>query len=97
MQDRCDGRLKFASPELAQRYLRPGQTIILCPKCSHYHIVWDQTLTKEQGTQSSSLEEFVYDEQANANKLIERGWLCVPPNQVDELRKILNGGVNGTK
>jgi hypothetical protein len=97
MQDRCDGRLKFDSPRLAQPYVRQGQTVILCPKCNHYHIVWEQTLAKEQETQNSSLDEFVYDEQANANKLIEKGWLCVPPTQVDELRKILNGGVNGTK
>ena len=95
MQDRCDGRLKFASPKLAQPYVRQGQRVILCPKCNNYHIVWEQTLTQEQ--QNSSLEEFVYDEQANANKLIERGWLCLPPNQVEELRKIMNGGVNATK
>ena len=95
MQDRCDGRLKFASPKLAQPYVRQGQTVILCPKCNCYHIVWEHSLAQEQ--QNSSLEEFVYDEQANANKLIELGWLCVPPQQVNELRKILNGGVNAVK
>ena len=95
MQDRCDGRLKFVSPKLAQPYVRQGQTVILCPKCNNYHIVWEHIV--EQEKQSSSLEEFVYDEQANANKLIERGWLCIPPKQVDELRKIMNGGVNATK
>lgn len=95
MPDRCDGRLKFANPKLAQPYVRQGQTVILCPKCNCYHIVWEHSLAKEQ--QNSSLEEFVYDEQANANKLIELGWLCVPPQQVNELRKILNGGVNAVK
>lgn len=97
MQDRCDGRLKFSSPGLAQPYVRQGQKIIVCPKCNHYHIVWEHIVSQEQGPQTSSLDEFVYDEQANANKLIERGWLCLPPNQVEELRKIMNGGINATK
>lgn len=92
---RCNGRLKFASPKLAQPYVRPGQEVILCPECNQYHIVWKHTVSSAQ--QTSSLDEFVYDEQANANKLIELGWLCVPPHQVDELRKILNGGVNAAK
>lgn len=92
---RCDGRLKFASPKLAQPYVRQGQEVILCPKCNTYHIVWKHTASTAQ--QTSNLEEFVYDEQTNANKLIERGWLCIPPQQVDELRKILNGGVNAAK
>ena len=95
MPDRCDGRLKFASQKLAQPYVRQGQSVILCKKCNCYHIVWEHSLAQEQ--QSSSLEDFVYDEQANANKLIELGWLCVPPQQVNELRKILNGGVNAIK
>lgn len=97
MQDRCDGRLKFTSPTLAQPYVRQGQKIILCPKCNTYHIVWEHTLAPNKEQQSSRLEEFVYGEQANANKLIEKGWLCIPPEKVEELRKIMNGGVNATK
>lgn len=95
MQDRCEGRLKFLDPRLAQPYVRQGQKVVHCQKCSHYHIVWEHSPAKKEET--SSLEEFVYDEQANANKLIERGWLCIPPQKVDELRKIMNGGVNAIK
>lgn len=69
-----------------------------CPHCGYWELKKVQDISaKLQEPQTSSLEEFVYDEQANANKLIERGWLCLPPNQVDELRKIMNGGVNATK
>lgn len=90
-QDRCNGRLKFYSERAALPYKRDWQKIILCQECHNYHIVTNNEQT------NSSLDEFVYDEQANANKLIEKGWLCIPPEQVEELRKIMNGGVNAVK
>jgi hypothetical protein len=75
-----------------------GFDVYQCSCCGYWELKKKQDeSSKQQDKQTSSLDEFVYDEQANANKLIERGWLCLPPSKVDELRKIMNGGVNATK